>query len=225
MSRFGRESFQRTLKNKPSRERYLIMCEGKTERLYFEEVLVLAGLSASLFDIKEPQKSRNSPKQMYEDVCKVIRKQKDDPYKRAYLVFDKDDPSTLKEYDVIKNKCPAFGKTVHQVPYGKGRDSFTEVVAITTNHCFETWLLLHFNQNPASCCTGGDVWQELKNKTPLEHYDKAKTIKQNVREHLFAKTLSACENARRLSVDGDKNPSSELFILFDFLIALGGLFR
>ena len=173
MSRFGRESFQRTLKNKQSHDRYLIMCEGKTERLYFEEILLLSGLSASLFDVMEAPKSRNSPKKLYEEASKEIKRRKSNPYKRVYFVFDKDDPSTLVEYNEIKAKCPALGETLHQVHYGKGSKDFTEVIAITTNHCFETWLLLHFNPHPASCCRGDDVCQELKDRTLIKQYDKA----------------------------------------------------
>lgn len=128
-----RRSFREVRRSAPVREPYevvLIVCEGaKTEPYYFKELIRELRLSAANVHVIG-EECGSSPKTIVKYA--VDRFGRNDGYDRVFCVFDKD---SHPDFDEAKDRCRALSKS----PKTKG----IEFLAVTSNPCFEFWLLLH----------------------------------------------------------------------------------
>lgn len=109
--------------------RYLIVCEGtKTEPNYLREMIQVLGKNPKLI-VLEPNNG-TSPSSIVSHAKTIYDRETDDCYDRVYCVFDRDQHED-------------FASALSEVK--KFNDQALPFVAITSNPCFEFWILLHFH--------------------------------------------------------------------------------
>lgn len=179
------------------RARILIMCEGETERNYFQAIkedsdfkLALSAVNAQVITAKN-----RSPEQV---VAEAVRRKEEeeregDPYDQIWVVFDHDNhPKRKYAYD----EADKLGFSI----------AFSAIA-------FETWFLLHFFRSARAFPTADQLIRELRKYYP--DYEKAK---QNDFFNLKENLDNALENAewlRQLVLDefqhpADHNPWTEV---------------
>lgn len=116
-------------------ERVLIVCEGDTERLYFEEIRKKYRLQTTNIKVTNSDLGTN-PRQVVEFALHLFQESKD--YDQIFTVFDRDDH--LKYHDTLHLIDSKEGKLKNSE---KKKIDITPIVSIP---CFELWLLLHFEE-------------------------------------------------------------------------------
>lgn len=112
----GKRYSRKNRKNKSINNKILIVCGGKTEKIYFEKH------RSSLADIKiVPCIHNESPLRV---VNRAIKAKSEDNYIQVWCVFDKDD---FKDFDEAIFKA-----------------SKTNIRCAFSNEAFEVWYLLHY---------------------------------------------------------------------------------
>lgn len=203
-------------RKKPRRspyDRVLIICEGKKTEPYYLQSFA-DDLKLNTANIEIDGDSDSSPrsvvayaKKRYQDDIKANGKQ--DCFNRVYCVIDRDEHAT---YDEAINTI--LTATPNEVFF-----------AITSNPCFEIWLLFHFacsskpyvrtgNRSP-----GQNAEHELKSYLP--NYQKGdRTIYKQLKEqnkdiNIALANAKKVNNAARTS--GFDNPSTAIPELIEYL--------
>jgi RloB-like protein len=198
-------------KSRLSKQRFLIVCEGeKTEPNYLKSLQQALRINETLVKIIHPK--NNSPIGIFTHAKEAYEQSKNDgdPYDQVYCVFDRDMHESFEE---------ALNKI-------KSTENFE---AITTNPCFEFWLLLHFKYTSAAYkqkdrkSVGDQVEHDLKQFDIFANYKKGqKDIYLLCKEKLSI----AITNARQLrnemesSVSQKNNPQIDAnpWTNFDVLV-------
>lgn len=187
--RKGRASaeLQRQKHERAKNKRYLIVCEGtKTEPYYFRELLDDLLIRPNIFRIApndgvSPDRVVGHALFLYDEDATA-----GDAYDMVYCVFDRDKHTTFDAAVQRTKDLNAAGK-----PF----------VAITSNPCFEVWLLLHFGytdqpfHSAGNKSVGDRVVAALKTKPGFEKYGKGQ---KGVHAQLMDKLPDALSNAERL---------------------------
>ena len=118
------QSLQRKPGRRAPREITLIICEGGSERVYFDALRNHLRLSTTEVSFPCPQGS--APINVVD--CALQKAKEPGRYDHIYCVFDRDDHDT---FDLARAKLKQHAK----------RARLHEAVSIP---CFEYWLLLHF---------------------------------------------------------------------------------
>lgn len=169
----------------------LIVCEGeKTEKNYLnrlKDLFSLSNVSINIFSSKNP-----SPLQV---VKFAKEKSKENSYDKIYCVFDKD---THSNFDKAKQECKKY--------------KFEE---ITSNPCFEFWILLHFTYTTKSFATNSPC-NELIN-TYLKGYIKDYTKNYNFTNIIQQNLDTAIANAQKANEEAEKNNYESSYTFMDKL--------
>lgn len=200
---------RRKTKGKKVKKRVLILCEGQTERNYFQALKespeykkALSAVTTQVLTAKH-----STPEQIVQEAEK-IEKAEDragNPYDKIWLVFDHDNhPHRRTAYD--------------QAIRGGFSVCFNAI-------SFEMWLLLHFEHSARSFPDAGQLIGVLKPHYP--DFDKAKS---NDYANLKGRLPTAMERAPRLRTQiqsqqlprhqTDFNPWTEVDLLIDYLNSL-----
>lgn len=176
---------------------YLIICEGKTEILYFQNFKK----RENTFTIEIKEFQATDPKSMINKTNYYIKK-------LELSIDDGDKAFCLIDLDNNENKA----KLVNEL---KSKNKGIEI--ITSNPTFEIWYLLHFIKNP-KVMNSKDTIKELK-KNYIINYEKNINIYKNIKE----KTSFAIKNSKKLRDNYKKigkdintiecNPCTEVDIL------------
>lgn len=182
----------------------LIVCEGKkTEPNYFDGLKVRYRLSNANIVVASPKGSDPG------SIVKCAREElSKDNYDRVYCVFDRDEhqnyDAAIRALDKMDSKMKCL------------------VASITSNPCFEIWLLLHFKYSTASfkkianVSACDKVIKELKKHHP--EYQKGDRTAFAV---LDDKVDIAIWNANKLHAHNEStnsiNPSTRMHELVDYL--------
>lgn len=205
-SSYTTPDFSRRTRHREPYDRVLIVCEGTTEKIYFEGLVFSLGLSSANIRIS-PSGNRTDPVQVLSYGIKLAKESQrsGDAYQRLYCVFDLDHPHQDALELAGKTKLPKT--TLHLA---------------TSNPCFEIWLRLHFGYtdksfpavgNKTACQSVGD------DLTALEpHYNKGNAGLFGLFAHLVQ---DAVANSRKLeSINrqtGNTNPSCSVHELVNYL--------
>jgi len=108
----------------------LIVCEGQTEKCYFESFPVL-GLTIKAVNLKGQSKIK-----LVEETKKIIKNNKDVSYNEIWCVFDMDVKRGKSEYAEFDNSIIKAKNLGYRVAY--------------SNDSFELWFYLHYNKTFAS---------------------------------------------------------------------------
>jgi hypothetical protein len=130
-------------KERQLKSKVLILCEGLTEKNYFNAMKEDLGLpktiAVNIIDCKG-------------DVTDVLKNAKKDGFEKIFVVFDHDNFS--KRGDVFKLA------------------SQKNVDVIFSSICFEIWYLLHFKNSTKAFTSEAELEKELKKCTGMENYEK-----------------------------------------------------
>lgn len=213
--RKGRTSaeLQRQKHERAKNKRYLIVCEGtKTEPYYFRELLDDLLIRPQIVRIApndgvSPDRVVDHALFLYDEDATA-----GDAYDMVYCVFDRDKHTT---FDAAVQRTKDLNTA---------RKPF---VAITSNPCFEVWLLLHFGYTDqpfhaaGKKSVGDRVVSALKSKPGFEKYGKGQ---KGVYAQLTNKLPDALSNAERLrkhcKATGSVNPVTDVDTLVKEIQAL-----
>ncbi|MEI7845991.1 MAG: RloB family protein [Chloroflexota bacterium] len=197
--------------------RILIVCEGeKTEPFYLQSLADDLRLNKRIVEIREA--SGSSPRSVVQDAKESYKREikrngGEDSFDRVYCVMDRDEHATYDE-------------ALNSIQTAKPEKVFH---AITSNPCFEIWLLCYFicstkaytrtgNRSP-----GENVKHELKSKYLPSYEEGNKTIYQQLKKQNMD-IDTAIANARFVNNAGQKsgfdNPSTAIPELVEYLINL-----
>lgn len=200
-------------------ERFLIVSEGeKTEPYYFNEFCEFHQLRTPRVRIA-PGEEGSSPDRVVDYANKLYDDDSrlgSDNYDQVFCVIDRDSHS----------KFDAAIQRIEEL-----RLSGKPFVAIPSYPCFEYWLLIHFKptrqyfQAVGKCSVCDKVIRELRNQQGFNAYAKAD---RGVYRKLKDRTSAAIKHAKQARIDadrtGEKNPSTDVYILVEKLMLLGEMY-
>ncbi len=149
------------------RRRVLIMCEGKTEKNYFQAIKedeeyqqALSALNPQVIAAKNP-----TPKKVIKEAIKRVEKalSEENPYDEVWVVFDHDFHGQRKKaYDeAVENN---FGIAFSAI-------------------AFEMWFLAHFVRKHKAFQSAGELIKELK-RYYLDYQKAKRNDFKNLKKHL-----------------------------------------
>lgn len=204
---------QRQKRERARNKRYLIVCEGtKTEPHYFGELLEDLGIRPQVARIApndgvSPDRVVAHALYLYDEDATG-----GDAYDAVYCVFDRDKHTTFEAAVQRTKDLSAAGKPL---------------IAITSNPCFEFWLLLHFGYSDqpfhaaGKKSVGDQAVAALKSKPEFAAYGKGK---RGIYGALKDKIADALANAAQLrahrDATGSVNPATDVDELVKAIQAL-----
>ena len=194
-------------KKKKLRKRILILCEGETEKNYFQAIKEdpefknkLSAIHPQIIVAKNP-----TPKRVVDEAIQRIEKesQQDNPYDAVWVVFD---------HDNHENRKVAFQKAKKM----KIKIGFSAI-------CFEFWYLLHFSKNAQAFLQASQLIRALKKYYP--NYAKAKRndfliLKERLPNAIINAQWLRKEISKNQKFIYDQNPWTDIDILVNKLINL-----
>jgi len=161
-------------------ERVLIICEGKTEQLYFSGLKDELKISTANIEILDPR--QNTPDSLLKEAKKLYREskesKKDTTFDKVYCVFDKD-------------RHPKYQETKHNIrQIQRPKNTY---FAIYSEPCFEYWLLLHYENTTRPFTCFDQLRHDKLFKKNFSNYEKNE---QNIFAILKEQLPTACQNAK-----------------------------
>jgi hypothetical protein len=168
---------------RPPKKTFLIICEGETEKIYFEN-LKAAERKTEINLKPELPGHRNDCLSIVENAIK----QKDD-YDRVWCVFDLD--TAYKEMNKYKK---ALEKASNQ-----------DIETVESYPCFEVWFLLHFIYTTRMFTNCKQVIEALRKY--IKDYSKRQEyhLRKNLYVELKSKLSDAIENSVKLERYNSEN--------------------
>ena len=187
----GVRSFRRKPGRKPPRSITLIVCEGETERVYFNAARSHYGLSTAEVLVADNTLG-SAPISVVR--CAEAKSKERGGYDTIYCVFDHDGHES-------------FGRARARIRAlaGRAKNPLPMYEAISIP-CFEFWILLHFEQTDAPFPHCDDVIRRVRDPSYLPKYAKADAA---IARRLMARMEHALENSEwleRTAEDGNQNP-------------------
>ncbi len=201
------ESLRRMRATKDPYDVILIVCEGeKTEPNYFNGLRKAFRLNNANIKVCGRGSDPLSIVDFAIDTCK-----KESKFDRAYCVFDRDRHPT---YDTALNK-------IKQIKHTRSCKGY-EIIAVSSNPCFEFWLLLHFKYTtmqfnaPANSSICDTVIKELKKDFP-EYQKGDKDIFKKIQDKVDTAIKNAHKIEKSNQTSGADSPSTSVHLLVEYL--------
>ncbi len=176
----GKQSFQRRPGRRPPRSLTLIVCEGETERLYFEAARIHHRLTTTEVLVAKNTEG-SAPIRVVE--CAERKGREPGGFDHIFCVFDRDNhEGSGRAREKIKALADRKTKPL----------PIKEAISIP---CFEVWVLLHFERTDALFSDCAKVTARVCRHLP--HYAKTDTT---IGPALMSRTNQALENARWLAL-------------------------
>ncbi len=175
----------RTFKSK-----VLILCEGLTEKNYFNALKEDLGLPKTIA-VNIFQSNKVDCKGVVEE---AIKKAKREGFQEIFVVFDHDNQAKRDE---------AFKLATSK-----------NITVIFSSICFELWFLFHYKNSTKAFASEGELEKELKKCLGMEGYEKNNFKHYSILKDKIATAKSNAEKIR-LSVI-DNNEGIEVFNLNPF---------
>jgi hypothetical protein len=157
------------------KEKVLILCEGLTEKNYFNAIKEDLGLpktiAVNIVDCKG-------------DVTDVLKNAKKDGFEKIFVVFDHDNFS--KRGDVFK------------LASSKKAD------VIFSSICFELWFLFHYKNSTKAFASEAELEKELKKCIGMESYEKNNFKHYSILKDKTATAKSNAEKIRLSVIDNNE---------------------
>lgn len=156
-----------TFKTRAFKSKVLILCEGLTEKNYFNAMKEDLGLpktiAVNVIDCKG-------------DVTDVLKNAKKNGFEKIFVVFDHD--NFPKRGDVFKLASQKNANIV-----------FSSI-------CFESWYLFHFKNSTKAFVSEAELEKELKKCVGMEKYEKNDFKHYSILKDKLALAKSNAENVR-----------------------------
>jgi RloB-like protein len=211
-ARAGAE-LQRQKRERARNKRYLIVCEGtKTEPHYFGDLLADLGIRPQVARIA-PNDGVSPDRVVAHAVALYVEDAgAGDAFDRVFCVFDRDKHTTFVAAVQRTKDLSAEGKPFE---------------AITSNPCFEVWLLLHFGYTDqpfhaaGKKSVGDQVVSALKAKPGFSKYGKGQKAVYDQLKARLGDALAHAERLRRHGLAaGSINPATDVDTLVKVIQAL-----
>ncbi len=138
--------------------RFLVLCEGESERIYIEEYKKGQAPFERIYriEVKVFQPEDYSPWGLVKEAKERVEGAKRDglPYESVWVVFDKDKHTKIPD---------AFNEANNHKP--KINIAFSVI-------CFEYWILLHFEKTTKLFLNCNEIIKYIKQKKYIPDYDK-----------------------------------------------------
>ena len=208
--RRSRESLVRRGPRREPFERVLIVCEGeKTEPNYLRELIAHYQLSSANVEIVGDGGA--APISVVEQALALFRKDLD--YNAVFCVFDRDGHESYgRALQCMQAASPLERRL------GRRKSGAARFEAITSNPCFEYWILLHYQYTTAPMLRFSDVEPRLRLIPAHAAYEKgAKGLFACTQDKLeTAVTHADRANAHASEHDTD-NPTTQMSSLIRYL--------
>jgi hypothetical protein len=182
----SRSSFERKPGNRPPRSITLIVCEGETERAYFEAVRLHHGLRPAEVVVAE---NTHGSAPISVVACAEHKASEVGGYDFIFCVFDRD---AHESFSRAREKIKALaGRSKKPLP----------IQEIISTPCFEVWVLLHFERSDATHANCASVIERIRDSY-LPDYAKAESRTAN---QLMARIDDAIDAAAWLEERADTN--------------------
>jgi hypothetical protein len=156
------------------KSKVLILCEGLTEKNYFNAMKEDLGLpktiAVNIIDCKG-------------DVTDVLKNAKKEGFEKIFVVFDHD--NFPKRGDVFKLA------------------SQKNAGVIFSSICFETWYLLHFKNSTKAFTSEAELEKELKKCIGMENYEKNNFKHYSILKDNIATAKSNAEKSRLIIIENN----------------------
>jgi hypothetical protein len=172
----------------------LIVCEGETERYYFEALRVRLDLSNAEVQVP-PKPTGRSPRQLVEYADSQAKKS--GGYDRIYCVFDRDTHDTFAE--ARQRIRDLARRSRNPLP-------ISEAVSIP---CWEVWVLLHFAQSDRPFTDAAQVVDAVYVAATLIYGKADARVAKQLLDHL-EEALKNADWLERRTGRTDENPSTSV---------------
>ena len=173
-------------KKKSVKKTMFIFCEGeKTEPNYLQQYIDSAADSTSTHVVEISKTRKNTPKQLVDEACKLIKSDRFLGDDEVWVVYDRESPKK-------------YAEDLHAKSHKKALDNSISIAI--SNVCFEIWILLHFCYS----ATPYENYEDLRKKSPLETQFQNHTGQEygksilDLYSLLSGLTSTARQNAKRL---------------------------
>jgi RloB-like protein len=187
----------------PKNKLILIVCEGQTEKLYFESFPVI-GINVEAIDLGGQAKLK-----LIESTIDIVKKS-EKKYDVIWCVFDMDVKKKSSEFADFDNSIVKATKHGYNVAY--------------SNDAFELWYYLHFRYSDSKNLRGF-YYDELSNIFNIDYVSEGK--KYNFCSKIYTKLLLSQEraitNAKKLFESSEhliyheQNPVTKVYLLVEEL--------
>jgi len=172
------------------KSKVLILCEGLTEKNYFNALKEDLGLPKTIA-VNVFQSNKVDCKGVVEE---AIKKAKKEGFEEIFVVFDHDNQAKRDEaFKLAKTK---------------------NITVIFSSICFEGWYLLHYKNSTKAFTSEAELEKELKKCAGMENYEKNNFKHYSILKDKIANAKSNAEKIR-LSVI-ENNDGIEIFNLNPF---------
>jgi hypothetical protein len=185
-----RASFRRKPGNRAPRSITLIVCEGETERAYFEAVRRHHGLGSAEVLVAENTRG-SAPISVVE--CAEQKAKEAGGYDYIFCVFDRDSHESF-----------ARARTrIHELAT-RSRNALPmeEIVSIP---CFEVWVLLHFERTDAAFANCAEVVDRIR-RQHMANYEKAEPRIASLLIDRAQEAIASATWLEQRAMDNDWNP-------------------
>lgn len=163
-----------SFKTRSFNSKVLILCEGLTEKNYFNAMKEDLGLpktiAVNVIDCKG-------------DVTDILKNAKKDGFEKIFVVFDHD--NFPKRGDVFK------------LASQKNAD------VIFSSICFEAWYLLHFKNSTKAFSSEAELEKELKKYPGMENYEKNNFKHYSILKDKITTAKSHAEKSRLTVIENN----------------------
>ncbi|MBI5138011.1 MAG: RloB domain-containing protein [Nitrospirae bacterium] len=198
-------------------KRALVVCEdGKSSATYFKEIRASQRIQTLNMKVIG---AGCDPKRLVETAVEEFRKHPD--YDYVLCVFDRD------SHNHYQNAVASIQQTPLTMKCGRKSAGQADFRAITSEPCFEFWLLLHFTDHTAPIAPSGgrSIGEQtehlLKQHWPAYHKGSA-GIFQHLENRRAAAGQLAAAGLLRASANGTSNPHTHVHEAVDILFSLRG---
>ncbi len=176
-----------TFKVRSFKSKILILCEGLTEKNYFNAMKEDLGLPKTI-GVSVFQSAKVDCKGVVEE---AIKKAKREGIEKIFVVFDHDNqPKRDEAFKLASSK---------------------KIKVIFSSICFESWYLFHFKNSTKAFSSEAELEKELKKCVGMENYEKNDFKHYSVLKDKLAIAKSNAENVRLSVVEN--NYGIEIFNL------------
>ena len=161
-----------TFKTRTFKSKVLILCEGLTEKNYFNAMKEDFRLPKTI-GVEVFQSNKVDCKGVVED---AIKKAKREGIQEIFVVFDHDNQAKRDEaFKLASNK---------------------KIKVIFASICFESWYLLHFKNSTKAFASEAELEKELKKCVGMEKYEKNDFKHYSILKDKLVLAKSNAENVR-----------------------------
>ena len=201
--------FARRIPTRRSRDRVLIVCEGrKTEPNYLREIVRDLGFTSADVEICGNE-CDSAPMDVVEYA--LLRFREDPDVDKVFCVFDRDSHTTYA----------AAVDAIRRQPIPKGKS----LTAIKSVPCFEYWVLLHFRLSTSPYTASGkrspcaNLIGDLKRHLP-EYEKGSRGLYQGIKDNTDTAITHATAALEQAAEAGTDNPTTEMHLLVECLRSL-----